>query len=288
MDDIDRAVLHELRRDGRISQEELARRIHVSRPTAARHLSRLIESDGVKVVGVVHPQVQGLHVVGHASVIADGDVKRLAADLSALPDVVFLSITAGAMSLVAEIRAQSQTDFQHTLDEIRRHPSVVTTNTVMYSQILRDVLEPVRVAAPMLDDLDRALIQHLRRNGRASYSDLAEAVDISVTTARTRVRRLLAEQIVRIGVIQNRQGEDNLLRFGIGIRMRGVATGLQQLVEMPELQLVVTSVGRFDVVATVDGVTRDDAADIFGRINALPQVLWSETWMHLQVCKEMY
>lgn len=220
--------------------------------------------------------------------VADGDVKRLAADLSALPDVVFLSITAGAMSLVAEIRAQSQTDFQRTLDEIRRHPSVVTTNTVMYSQILRDVLEPVRVDAPMLDDLDRALIQHLRRNGRASYSDLAEAVDISVTTARTRVRRLLAEQIVRIGVIQNRQGEDNLLRFGIGIRMRGVATGLQQLVEMPELQLVVTSVGRFDVVATVDGVTRDLAADIFGRINALPQVLSSETWMHLQVCKEMY
>lgn len=288
MNDIDRAILDELRRDGRASSEDLARRLHISRPTASRHLNRLIERDGVRVVGVVHPAIQGITVMGHVSVVTDGDPTDLVDELAGLPDVAFLSITAGTMSLVVEIRAHSQQDFQDALDQIRRHRSVVSTNTVLYSEILIDVLEPVRVSAPSLDQVDLRLIESLRRNGRSSYAELAQAGGISVTTARTRVRRLLREQIVRIGVILQRPNEDNLLRFGVGIQLRGLASSLDELVGLPELQLIVTAVGRFDAIVTIDGVTRDQATAMFTRIRALPQVLSVEAWMHLKVCKEQY
>ena len=46
MDPINRRMLDELQRDGRLSLAELARRLHVSPPTVAERLSRL-ESAGV-------------------------------------------------------------------------------------------------------------------------------------------------------------------------------------------------------------------------------------------------
>ena len=46
IDPINRAMLGELQRDGRISLAELARRLHISAPTVAERLQRL-ESEGV-------------------------------------------------------------------------------------------------------------------------------------------------------------------------------------------------------------------------------------------------
>lgn len=289
MDDIDRAVLRELQRDGRITHGELARRLHVSRPTASRHLNRLLDGGGVKVVAVAHPSVRGTTVMGHTAVVADGRVDSLAAEIVDMRDAVFVSVTLGTMSLIAEVRARTNADFQRVLDRIRAHPGTVSTNTVLYSEILRDVLQPAPVAvAASVDDVDIQLIEALRRNGRATYAELAAPAGISITTARSRVRRLIGEQLVNIGVIQERNSHDNLLRFGAGIRIRGIARAVDALLAMPELHFITTAVGRFDLVVTVDGVTSTEAKDVLARIAALPHVLSAESWLHLNVVKEQY
>lgn len=288
MDDIDRQILRELRNDGRISQQDLARRLHLARPTASRHLTRLIDREGVKVVGVVHPAVQGITAMGHVSVDTDGEQDRVAADLAEIPDIVFVSVTAGLMSLVVEIRAKTGADFQRALDAIRAHPSVIGSTTVIYGEIIQDVLQPVRPAEVSLDDVDRRLIEGLRRDGRASYATLAAHAGISAATSRARVLRLLDEDVVRIGVIQERPSQDNLLRFGAGLRTRGVAKSMGALLDMPELHFIVATVGRFDVVATIDGVTREQAKNVFSRLHGLPEVLSVESWLHLSVIKEQY
>jgi Lrp/AsnC family leucine-responsive transcriptional regulator len=45
-------------------------------------------------------------------------------------------------------------------------------------------------AAPAVPDVDRALLSALTRHGRASYTDLAELVGLSVSAVHQRVRRL--------------------------------------------------------------------------------------------------
>ena len=45
-------------------------------------------------------------------------------------------------------------------------------------------------AAPPAVDVDRALLAALARDGRASYTDLAERVGLSVSAVHQRVRRL--------------------------------------------------------------------------------------------------
>lgn len=288
MDDLDRAILRELHQDARITHEELARRLHVSRPTASRHLNRLLDGGGVKVVAVAHPTVQGTTVMGHTAVLADGGVEDLVDEITGMRDVVFVSVTLGTMSLIAEIRARTNDAFQDALDRIRVHPNTISTSTVLYSEILRDVLQPAPLLAASVDGVDLELIEILRTNGRATYAELAARVEISVTTARARVRRLVRDRLINIGVIQERSSQDNLLRFGVGIRIRGIARAVDALLEMAELHFITTAVGRFDLIVTVDGVTRSEAKDVLARIAALPQVLSTESWLHLNVVKEQY
>jgi Lrp/AsnC family leucine-responsive transcriptional regulator len=49
---------------------------------------------------------------------------------------------------------------------------------------------PDGAAAPAAVDVDRALVAALARDGRASYTDLAERVGLSVSAVHQRVRRL--------------------------------------------------------------------------------------------------
>jgi Lrp/AsnC family transcriptional regulator for asnA, asnC and gidA len=44
---------------------------------------------------------------------------------------------------------------------------------------------------PNLDDLDRSIIELLKKNGRITYKDVSDRVNIPEATARYRVQRLL-------------------------------------------------------------------------------------------------
>jgi Lrp/AsnC family transcriptional regulator, regulator for asnA, asnC and gidA len=49
-----------------------------------------------------------------------------------------------------------------------------------------------------LDDVDRALIDALQRDGRASYADLADLVGLSPAATRLRVQRLLDSGVMQV------------------------------------------------------------------------------------------
>lgn len=55
---------------------------------------------------------------------------------------------------------------------------------------------PDPVGAP-LDDTDRRLLEHLSRDGRASYADIGLHANLSATAVRRRIDRLRARGIVR-------------------------------------------------------------------------------------------
>ncbi|MFC8722915.1 Lrp/AsnC family transcriptional regulator [Kitasatospora sp. NPDC057198] len=54
--------------------------------------------------------------------------------------------------------------------------------------------EPVR---PDLDDTDRLLLEHLSRDGRASYAEIGLLSNLSATAVRRRIDRLRARGVVR-------------------------------------------------------------------------------------------
>lgn len=289
MDDIDRQILLELQRDGRITQDELGKRLRLSRAAAARRLSALLADSGFRVIGLVHPAILGLPVMAHISVNVSGQVEEIGRAMALDERVPFVSITAGSMSVVAEIRVRSHHELQDCVDRIREIDGVVSLRTSTYTELEVDILPTVRLDQVKVDDLDLALIELIRSNGRATYASMAAAVGVSVGTARTRVSKLLDSGIVRIGTMWRPEAQARLVRVGVGINIRGSLQSVRNdIAQLPGLTFLASSIGRHDLLATVHG---NDFQDVLATLSAaceLPGVQNIETWVHLKVLKERH
>jgi len=128
-----------------------------------------------------------------------------------------------------------------------------------------------------LDDIDRALIELLRTDGRMSNKRLAKQVSISEATVANRIRRLQQESVLRVVLRRDlySKGYDLQCFAEISVAGRAVervasdlagigrATSVNLLLGTPEIMMVFNAVDREDLlagleneIAGVEGVTR--------------------------------
>lgn len=289
MDEVDEAIVELLEVDGRLTHREIARAVGLSRSTAAARVQRLLSSGQVVIRGAVHPAVLGRGALAHVSVAVHGPAAPVAAELALRDDVPFLSLTGGPHALVAEIRSASARDVDGVVSQLRSLPGVSGVDTLIYVEVMRDVIGPVGEVRTEVDDTDRALLAALQDDGRASYVDLATMVGLSAAGARRRVVRLLEAKVVRVGAVVRHSGQDRQSAMGFGIRLAGghhavVAT----LATMPSVIFVARTLGRFDVLATVRAFSAAQLVEVLDTVRALPDVRALESWTHLDVVKESY
>ena len=78
LDDIDKRIVVELQRDGRISYADLGPIVGLSAAAVRQRVQRILDSGIVKVVGVTDPQALGFPVMAMLGVQVDGDVTQIA------------------------------------------------------------------------------------------------------------------------------------------------------------------------------------------------------------------
>jgi Lrp/AsnC family transcriptional regulator for asnA, asnC and gidA len=145
-------------------------------------------------------------------------------------------------------------------------------------------------AKPPLDQVSKAIIAALQRDGRRSYSGIAVAVGLSEAAVRQRVNRLVEAGVMQIVAVT----DPRELGFGreamIGICCSGnSAATAEKLATIDAINYVVLTAGRFDLVIEV--VCEDDAhlLDILNtRIRTLPDVYQAETLVYLKTVKQQY
>jgi DNA-binding Lrp family transcriptional regulator len=289
MDELDEAIVELLEVDGRLTHREIARAVGLSRSAAAARVQRLISSGQVVIRGAVHPEVLGRGALAHVSVAVDGPAAPVAAQLALRGDVPFLSLTGGPHALVAEIRSATARDIDRSVSEVRAIPGVSGVDTLMYVEVMRDVIGPVGEVRTEVDGTDRALLAALQQDGRRSYVELAEMVGLSPAGARRRVVRLVAGKVVRVGAVVRHSGQDRQSALGFGIRLAGdhrdvVAT----LTAMPSVIFVARTLGRFDVLVTVRAFSAAQLVEVLDTVRGLAGVRTVESWTHLDVVKESY
>jgi DNA-binding Lrp family transcriptional regulator len=289
MDEVDEAIVELLEGDGRLTHREIARAIGLSRSTAATRVQRLIASGQVIIRGAVHPAVLGRGALAHVSVSVHGPAAPVAAELARREDVPFLSLTGGPHALVAEIRSASAGDVDAVVSELRSLPGVSAVDTLIYVEVMRDVISPVGTVRTEVDDTDRALLAALQDDGRASYVDLAAKVGLSAAGARRRVVRLLDARVVRVGAVVRHSGQDRQSALGFGIRLAGGHDNVvAALTAMPSVIFVARTLGRFDLLATMRAFSAAQLVEVLDAVRALPDVRALESWPHLDVVKESY
>ena len=140
-----------------------------------------------------------------------------------------------------------------------------------------------------LDDVDRALIAALQRQGRDSFRRIAPEIGVSEATIRARYQRLCEDNILQVTAVTNPLGLGFDAMAMVGIRTSGspeeVAAHIEQL---EEANYVVITAGQFDLLVEVVCVDRRHLLDVTNRIRSFPGVASTESFLYLELRKQLY
>ncbi len=132
LDDTDRAIVSELRRDGRLSVRALAERVHISRATAYSRLQRLHREKVITgYAAQVDPDKLGLATAAYVSVsIEQGSWREVLDALEVLPGVERVALVGAEFDMLVEVRARDNHELRDVvLGRIQGVPGVRATRT---------------------------------------------------------------------------------------------------------------------------------------------------------------
>lgn len=289
----DLQLVDALRADGRASFEALAGEVGVSRKVVRTRLARLFEDGVVHVVATVAPAYDDVHAIAHLSLTLAGarheDVARAVADR---PEAVFVSVVSGEANVVAEVRTRDTARLAAVVDEIRSAPGVRRVEAVVYDEILKQPHLPPDRTAPgsvLLDEVDRTLIDRLRADGRASYSELAGEVGLSPAATRARVLGLIETGTIRIVALVNptRLGRSAMAGFAVEVDAHAGPV-LEQLRRHEAVEFLARTIGGPAAVGTLVTTDGEDLVRALDALTAVPGVARLRSWTHLRLVQERY
>ena len=126
-----------------------------------------------------------------------------------------------------------------------------------------------------LDDTDRTLLALLREDARAPVAELARALKLSRTTVQSRIERLERNGVINgYTVVVADELEANLVRAHVLITLAPRRSGAieQALRKIPELRVLHSVSGPFDLIAIVAAASIGELDALIDRIGALDGV----------------
>lgn len=146
-------------------------------------------------------------------------------------------------------------------------------------------------SASVIDDIDRVIIDEMRRDGRTAFAQIAEQLKVSPGMIRLRYNRLVDQGIIKVVAITNplSMGYNAMTMVAIktdGSKTLEVANAISAFTEV--VYLIVVS-GRYDIMAEVVCKDHDDLLRFMTeKLYKVDGVRDTETFVHLKISKEIY
>lgn len=131
-----------------------------------------------------------------------------------------------------------------------------------------------------MDELDSHLIAALKRNGRASLSELADLLGVTRSTVRVRLDKLVqGGEIAGFTLLTRSDVRPDAVRglMMLEIAGRGAEKTMKQLQRMSEVQAVHSTNGTWDLIAEIGTATLEQFDQVLFAIRRLDGVTRSET-----------
>jgi Lrp/AsnC family transcriptional regulator for asnA, asnC and gidA len=141
-----------------------------------------------------------------------------------------------------------------------------------------------------LSPLDKRIIEHLQADGRRPFTQIAHELGVSEAAVRARTNRLIERGILQIVGVAD-PGKLGFQQALIGIRCEPgrIVAVAEALAELPEVDYVVVTTGRFDIL--IETVSEDNEG-LLGflteRLQAIEGVRDTETFTYLRLIKQTY
>jgi Lrp/AsnC family transcriptional regulator for asnA, asnC and gidA len=137
LDDIDRAIIEQLQSDGRIPYTRLGSAVGLSEAAVRQRVQRLLDAGVMQVVAVTNPLSLGFRRMAMIGVRTEGPSDEIAQALQAMVDIDYLVVTAGSFDLMCEVVVSDDSDLLDLTNRIRRVPGVVSTETFIYLDLVK-------------------------------------------------------------------------------------------------------------------------------------------------------
>lgn len=133
MDDLDLHILSQLQKDGRRPFTKIAEELGVTEGTVRKRVSRLVDDQVVKIIGLVDPHKVGFDSPAIIQVNTTPSLLESAAqEIQAFNEVSYLLMISGEFDLLVEVRCRDQ---QHlgsfVRDKLQQVPGVTRTVSSM-------------------------------------------------------------------------------------------------------------------------------------------------------------
>ena len=141
-----------------------------------------------------------------------------------------------------------------------------------------------------LDEIDKAIIRELQIDGRVAYAQLGPKVGLSQAAARQRVQRLIENGVTQVVAVTNPLVLGFSLQAMIGINADGdLRIIAEKLSEVPELDYVVITSGRFDLLVEVVCADNEELLSLVTDVvRTVPGVRATEVFTYLHLQKQTY
>jgi DNA-binding Lrp family transcriptional regulator len=259
----DRQILDLLRQDVRMTRRRMAEVTGLPESTIRARLDRVLRTGRVQATVLVHPQLERTSLVYmlHLELGDDGDVASLLQS-DELIDAPWVGQVATTGELVVQQRAAGIEEMLARIEQVRLLPgvdhvwSVIVFRVYVGANWQRGTTGAHAWAAiptREVDEIDLRLIAALRRDGRTSYTDLAEFAQLTVAATRRRVLRLVEDGVIRFTA----RVEDDAAVFeaSIDIRVSGgrVREVIDDLCSRPDIRYVSEQSGPRNIACYVAG-----------------------------------
>lgn len=144
------------------------------------------------------------------------------------------------------------------------------------------------MSSPQLDAVDRQLIEILSRDARVSNRKIATDLGVTEGTVRGRIKRLQQERLIAFTAITSFGLEDptKLAFIGIQADIQNVQAIARQIADLPSINAVIITMGRFTILAVCLFNELDQLHDVSSnQILAIPGVHHIETSIAVKTLK---
>lgn len=151
-----------------------------------------------------------------------------------------------------------------------------------------DILTP---QGHRLDATERQMVELLQEDGRLSVAELARSLRVTEVTARRKLKRLLADGIIRVVATVDPfdVGYETPVIIGLKVQRGMLDSVASALSRFPQVRYVGASTGRVDLIIEVVTRTNQDLAEfLMNELQAIDGITDSETNLIVRIYKQTW
>ena len=131
-----------------------------------------------------------------------------------------------------------------------------------------------------MDKKDRKILEQLKENGRASYTEIADSINVTEATVRNRIKKLEDEGVIQGYSVNVR--EENSVSALMTVNLSTDKDIEKVISKFPTNVKIYELSGRYDLIVKLDGSSTSEINSLVDEIRAVNGVENTETFMVLE------